>query len=523
VIDHPLFIHAGADQSGGGGAQGDDAIWAHSSSTNKLVAITANCPGGLRIRNYTIMPEDGGVGVFAHEFGHDLGLPDEYDTIYSGAGDSVGYWSLMSSGSWVGKPAQTQPSDISIWGRYSLGWMNDNLGVVDVSSLAKQPLNVRLEQAERWGGAGTYNAVRINLPPKSLVMNKPYSGSYEWWGSRGDEIDTTLTRTVDLTGKASATLSFYTWYDIEPYWDFGFVQISTDGGATFTSLALDGTTSISDPGAYPTIAPNLPGFTGTSNGWQLKTADLSAYAGKTIQLRYRYITDWGTNMAGFFVDDVKVVADGAILLADTEASDGGWVNAGFIRSQGSEYKTHYYMAEWRNAAAMETPYNGTTLVNFDAGLNNVYQFDTYGATPTDPYYFPYATPGLLLWYRDMSYGDNWTGVHPGGGYLLVVDGHDAPLLRPPAPGMGSIAWSNRVQSRDATFSLVPAPNVTIGYWGITRTEPGLNALPNMDDSHTYWTNKVPDSSVKTPRYGLVFRVLGQAEDGSAAIVGLGTK
>ncbi len=41
--------------------------------------------------------------MFAHEYGHDLGLPDEYDTKYSGQGEPVESWSIMSGGSWAGK------------------------------------------------------------------------------------------------------------------------------------------------------------------------------------------------------------------------------------------------------------------------------------------------------------------------------------------------------------------------------------------------------------------------------------
>ncbi len=528
VIDHPLFIHAGADQSAGGGAQGDDAIWAHSSSVAVQVAkADKKHPNGIWIRNYTIMPEDGGVGVFAHEFGHDLGLPDEYDTIYSGRGDSVAFWSLMSSGSWVGKPAQTQPSDMSIWARYALGWLKagDNLAVTSVDDLTKTPLGVRLEQAERWGGPNTYNAVRINLPPKQFYVNTPHSGAMEWFGGKADQIDTTLRRTVDLTGKTSATLSFWTWYDIEKNWDFGFVQVSTDGGATWTSLPIAGTTSVIDPDGMPTIAANLPGFTGSSGGWVQKTFDLSAYAGRTIQLQFRYMTDWGTTMAGFYVDDIGVTADGApVFFDDVEALDPAWAAAGWTRDPGSGAKTQYYMLEWRNSNALETPYGGASIVNFDAGLANVYQFDPYGSTGNvnEPWWFPYSS-GLVLWYRDMTFTDNWTGVHPGGGFLLVVDAHDQVLQRPPYPYYGSLPWNTRVQSYDAAFGLNPEPAITLGYWGLSRTYAGLNALPNFDDSQLYWSSKAPDASVKTPTYGLIFRVAGQASDGSAAVIGLGKK
>lgn len=67
------------------------------------------------------------LGVLAHEFGHDIGLPDLYDTNGSTQGYSygVGDWCLMGSGSWNAKNGELDgesPSNISAWGRLFLGW-----------------------------------------------------------------------------------------------------------------------------------------------------------------------------------------------------------------------------------------------------------------------------------------------------------------------------------------------------------------------------------------------------------------
>ena len=134
---------------------------------------------------------------------------------------------------------------MSIWAKYVLGWVDpsDNLAVLDVNDLGKDPLVLRMEQSEFWGGSdNTINAIRISLPDKAFYVNDPDSGVLESFGGKADEIDTTLRRSVDLTGLSSAELSFWTWYEIEDNWDFGFVQVSTDGGSTWTSLPVDGTT-----------------------------------------------------------------------------------------------------------------------------------------------------------------------------------------------------------------------------------------------------------------------------------------
>jgi bacillopeptidase F (M6 metalloprotease family) len=77
------------------------------------------------IRDYTTEPENGGLGVFAHEFGHDLGLPDLYDT--GGGENGTGFWTLMSSGSWLGHGTDdigTTPDHMGAWEKLQLGWLD---------------------------------------------------------------------------------------------------------------------------------------------------------------------------------------------------------------------------------------------------------------------------------------------------------------------------------------------------------------------------------------------------------------
>ena len=125
-----------------------------------------------------------------------------------------------------------------------------------------------------------------------------------WYSGASDERDVSIVRTVDLTKETAATLTFDTYYAIEEQWDFGFVQVSTDGGVTWTSLANDYTRSDIVVGGYPAIEANLPGFTGT--GYGDMAFDMSAYCGKSVMLAFRYMTDWGYTEAGWYVDNVAI-------------------------------------------------------------------------------------------------------------------------------------------------------------------------------------------------------------------------
>ena len=134
-IDHFQAIHAGEGEAGGG-AQGEDAIWSHrwyaystdagttGPSFNKLGGVQLG-DSGMWIGDYTTEPENGGLGVFAHEFGHDLGLPDLYDT--AGGDNSTAFWTLMSGGSWLNHGTDsigTTPGYMGAWEKLQLGWLD---------------------------------------------------------------------------------------------------------------------------------------------------------------------------------------------------------------------------------------------------------------------------------------------------------------------------------------------------------------------------------------------------------------
>lgn len=131
----------------------------------------------------------------------------------------------------------------------------------------------------------------------------------EWYSGTGvDLLNTLLAGTVHV-GTSDTTLEITTYWDIEDYWDFGCVQVSTDDGVTWTSLENAYTTTLHDPGAYFEIVKNLPGLTSWTGSYETMTFDLSAYAGQDVMLGFRYMTDWGTTYEGWYISSVKVSGD----------------------------------------------------------------------------------------------------------------------------------------------------------------------------------------------------------------------
>jgi M6 family metalloprotease-like protein len=111
VIDNLIIVHAGPDEATGGG---ENAIWSKQSYYPGTLRVD-----GVYVGFFLTVSEGSPVGVYCHEFGHMLGLPDLYDVTYRSSGD--GMWDLMASGGWGGYG--TVPTHLSAWSKAYLGWV----------------------------------------------------------------------------------------------------------------------------------------------------------------------------------------------------------------------------------------------------------------------------------------------------------------------------------------------------------------------------------------------------------------
>ncbi|MFD7001812.1 immune inhibitor A domain-containing protein [Streptomyces mirabilis] len=509
-IDHFQIVHAGEDESAGGGAQGEDAIWAHrwyafgtdagatGPAGNKLGGAAIG-DTGIWVGDYTIQPENGGLGVYAHEYGHDLGLPDEYDTTNS-AENSTGFWTLMSSGSWLGTGKNAigdLPGDMNAWDKLQLGWLNYDTAKAATKSKHKL-------------GVAEYNtknkqALVVSLPDKAVTTEivAPAQGSTQWWSGSGNDLKNTLTRSVDLTGKSSAALTLDGWYDIEADYDYLYTEVSTDGGANWT--AIDGTV---DGQPIPRDGSGKPALTGTVDAYKKLSFPLDAYAGQKIDLRFRYQSDGGVALKGFAADEIAVTADGSALFSDNaETADAAWTAAGFSRVGASftDDYPQYYIAENRQ------------YVSYDKTLKTgPYNFGFSTTRPSWVEHYPYQN-GLLIWKWDTSQKDNNVSAHAGSGLILPVDSHSTALKWSDGTLMRS-----RIQSYDSPFSLYRTDGLTLHKADVATKIPSKPGVPVFNDhTSTYYDTTAPTAGVKITDTNTKIKIVKEARDGSTISLEVG--
>ncbi|MFC5264872.1 immune inhibitor A domain-containing protein [Kribbella qitaiheensis] len=490
-IDHFQVVHAGGDQADGDPHQGEDAIWSHRWYVG-LAGGPANNPAGgtqlgdtgLWVGDYTIQPENGGISVFAHEYAHDLGLPDEYDTSGAAVENGVNWWTLMAQ-SRVGAPTDggigERAADLNAWDKLQLGWLD--------YEIVKAGQTKSLDLGPHEYNSAKAQAAVVTLPKKSVTtaLQTPPVGSKSWWSGRGDEFTHTMNRQVTLPAGA-ATLTMQANWEIEDCdttaCDYAYVEVND--GTGYKPIAGD----ITNPAEGN-------GIDGESNGWVPATFDLSAYAGKTIGLQLRYTTDANTGGFGFFADAIKVTSGTSTLVdSGAEASPEGWTLNGFS-SQGATITTlydNYYIASHLN------------YVSYDQYLKTgPYNFGFGAALPDKVEHFPYQD-GLLVWYWDTSQANNNTNQHPGEGLILPIDSHPDPINR-----LDGQIWRPRVAGYDAPFGLEKADSFNLHVNGQPSYIRGQDGVSTFNDSKSYWNPLQPQNGVKVPNNGVNIKVQSRTD------------
>jgi hypothetical protein len=163
----------------------------------------------------------------------------------------------------------------------------------------------------------------------------PGGGPPALYTGAGNNLDRTIVRSLSVPA-GSPELEFEAQWNVEEDqtggWDFTFVQVSTDAGATYRSIACTSSRSDASPHARPVMHANVPGYTAYSGGWRAERCDLSAFAGRSVLLAFRHVTDGSvpgdpddptaTIPPGFWLRNLTLagapVADGSSL--------GGWLS-----------------------------------------------------------------------------------------------------------------------------------------------------------------------------------------------------
>ncbi len=187
--NHIMIYHAGYGEEDTGNSSD---IW----SMYVPVEFTAS---GKKFNGFTIVPERGTgdpLGVICHEYGHQLGLPDLYDTTTSGGVSTCGTWSLMDYP--YGYDLSGKPPPLDMWSKDFLNWVNldsrkvtspqPSVNLVDISIAPLSETTHYVKIPIEVGTTNEYFIVEYRVKGNLSYNNFPSTGVVIW------HIDDTVAR-----------------------------------------------------------------------------------------------------------------------------------------------------------------------------------------------------------------------------------------------------------------------------------------------------------------------------------------
>ena len=274
------------------------------------------------------------------------------------------------------------------WEKLQLGWLD--YSVVDPGQGGSYTLSPAALQTD-----GQDQALVIDVPDRGSPQDYVTpNGGHAWWTSSADDLNTTLTRTLDLSTRAfSATVSAKAWYDIEAGYDYLYGEYSTDGGANWTTV---GTLSDTSNGKWTTLKYTVPG--GNANTLFRFRYQSRRRRAPRRRVHRRHRREERRHHAAHRRRRERATTAGRPRAASRSA-----------RAPRPASGDRYYLVENR------------TYVGYDETLRDgPYQFDAAYTAPDHVEHFPFQD-GMLVWAVDETYTDNNTIDHQGHGLALPVD------------------------------------------------------------------------------------------------------
>jgi immune inhibitor A len=382
----------------------------------------------------------------------------------------------------AGEAVGTRAGDLGAWNKMQLGWLDYEIVVAGQKKT--------LELGPQEFHTARPQAAVVVLPDlvKTTQVGAPFAGTKQYFSGNDNRLDTKLTKTVNLRTATTASLDLKARYNIEEDYDYLYFEASTDG-TTWT--ALNGTVN-GEPFGVDGATPRRPALDGSSNNqWVDISVPLTAYAGKTVQVRLRYKTDGGFAAGGFFGDNLTIVADGTPQSVDGAEGTPAWTASGFSVVGESVTKSYdnFYIAGHRS------------YVSYDRYLKTGPYNYGWPDKPQWAEHFAYQQ-GLLISYNNSYWTNNNVNVHPGEGRNLIIDAHPQAIYN-----LQGQPWRARIQLYDAPFGLRKPDSFTLHTEGKPSYIRGQAAQPLFDDTKDYFTEAIPWHGVKLPAVGVKIRVV----------------
>ncbi|MBI4286475.1 MAG: immune inhibitor A [Chloroflexi bacterium] len=364
-------------------------------------------------------------------------------------------------------------------------------------------------------GASTYafNDDVENAASNLWVADAPWertnasarSGSWSWTDSPGGyyannaDVSLTLASPVDLSTAVKPTLKFWQRYQFDPGFDFGYVEASTDGGATWPDRLA--TYTGTNTGTNPT------------NPWEKVQIDLTPYASQSnVKIRFRLVSDASRAMDGWYLDEIGIAElPLAVTLNAVTNPTRSTLDLSWTQSTDPDFARYIIRRSLAPGAgfttiAMVSDVAATTYTDTNLAAKTKYYYiivtdNTYGVGSDSNGVVGTTLVGLQYPFFDNmeAGGNNWI-PNPAGTWTLVT---------PDVAHSGNKVWTDSPQggyadNANATLTLADDLEVNplsqLVFWQRLNIAAGDNAIVELStDSGATWNplSTVTGQSINT--------------------------